>query len=62
MVMVLEPGAASEVSADGLQAVGLRHVAAPPSASSAPTLQLTESSHPADGKSNDERMFHLLPK
>lgn len=40
MVMVLEPGPASEVSADGLQAVGLRHVAAPPSASSASTLQL----------------------
>lgn len=31
MVMVFELGPASEVSADGRQAVGLRHVAAPPS-------------------------------
>lgn len=60
MVMALEPGPASEVSADGLQAVGLRHVAAPPSASSAPTL--AAASHPADGKSHDERRFRLLLK
>lgn len=56
MVMALEPGPASEVGADGLQAGGLRHVAAPPSASSAPTAQ--ESSHPAD----DEPIFLLLLK